>query len=348
VSDKDQRTEEATPKKRQESRKEGQTAKSQDVTAVASFVVGAAALVAIGASISTSFAQHTVNVLGRLDSSTPMGLMSETGGVLARAIIPVAIATTIGTLIAGFSQVGWNPTIKPLTPDAKKMNPLKKLKQMFFSMNSVIEVLKALAKLVIVGAIVGGIIYDQIIGSSAFTAATAGQVLARIGSVAFDIGWRAAIAMLLLALLDWVWQKRQFEQSIKMTKQEVKDEHKQMEGDPLIKGKRRARARQMAQQRAQAVSEAAVVIVNPTHVAVALRYEPDEDAAPIVVAKGVDEGAMRVRREARRHSVPIHHDPPLARQLARRVPTGKSIPPDLYRAVAAVLAVVLQARRRAG
>lgn len=348
MSDKDQRTEEATPKKRSEARKEGQTAKSQDVTAVANFVVGMGVLAFLGVMISTSFARHAANVLSRLDSATPMGLLSITGDVLARAVVPVALATTIGTLIAGFSQVGWNPTFKPLMPDAKKLNPLKKLKQMFFSTNSLVEVLKALAKLIIVGAIVGGIIYDQITSSSAYTAATSGQILERIGVMAFDIGWRAAIAMILLALLDWVWQKRQFEQSIKMTKQEVKDEHKQMEGDPLVKGKRRARAREMAQQRSQAVSEAAVVVVNPTHVAVALRYEPDEDMAPMVVAKGVDEGAMRIRKEARRASVPIHHDPPLARQLARRVPTGKAIPPELYRAVAAVLAVVLQARRRAG
>lgn len=344
--DKEQRTEEATPRRRKKARDEGQVGRSQDLSAMATFVGGMAALLFFGVTLSRLIADYTIDVLGHLDSSAPFLWIDDMMSVLCWVVLPSSFAAMVGALAAGFVQVGWNPTFKPLKPDPKKLNPLKKLKQMFFSTNSIVEVLKALAKIFIIGAIVGGIIYRQIVGSASMTAASAGQSLERIGAMSVEIGWRAAIAMFLLALLDYAWQRRQFEQSIKMTKHEIKEEYKEMEGDPHIKGKRRQKMRELAGRRAQAVSEAAVVVVNPTHVAVALRYTPPDDAAPTVIAKGIDEGALRVREEARRHNVPIHHDPPLARKLARKVPTGKTITPDLYRAVAAVLAAVLQAQHR--
>lgn len=345
--DKEQRTEEATPRRRSKAREEGQVAKSQDISAVVTFAAGMGVLLFTGISTTTSMAHFTSSILGRLESNTPLMLVSETKGILIELVVPVAFACFLGAILAGYGMVGWNPTLKPLTPDIKKFDPVKGIKKVIFSLNSIVEVLKSLAKIIFIGAVVADVIYRQIIGSASLTAATSGQVLQQIGQLAFDIAWRALIGMILIAIIDWVWQKRQFEKSIKMTKQEIKEEHKDMEGDPHVKGKRRQKMREFAGKRAQAVSEAAVVVVNPTHVAVALKYTPPEDAAPTVVAKGIDEGARRVREEARRHNVPIHHDPPLARKLARRVPTGKTIPPELYRAVAAVLAAVLQARHRA-
>jgi flagellar biosynthetic protein FlhB len=344
MSDKEQRTEQATPRRREKSREEGKLARSQDLTSVANFVGAAAALVFTGVASATLIARNTVNVLGRLDSSALGQLTDASLDVMIRVVVPVSLAAAAGSLLAGFGQAGWKPSVKPLTPELKKFNPLPKLQEMFFSKNSVIEVLKALAKIGIVGLIVGGIIYRQIIGSHAWVSATSAQLLGHIGQVAFDIGWRAAIAMVLLAILDYFWQRHRFDESIKMTRQEIRDEHKDLEGDPHVKGRRRQRMREMVGRRVDAVAEAAVVVVNPTHVAVALRYQPPLDTAPVVVAKGVDGGALRIRQKARRHQIPIHHDPPLARQLARRVARGRAVPPDLYRAIAAVLAAVLQAR----
>lgn len=340
--DKEQRTENATPRRRKKARDEGQVARSQDISSVATLIGGMGVLAFTGLATAQLSARHTIDVLAHLDSSTPMGLIGEAGEVLVLMALPACLASAAAALIVGFGQAGWRPTFKPLVPNLQRMDPIKKLKQMFFSPNSLVEVLKALAKIAIVGGIVGGIIYGQIVGATAWTAATVSQVLERTGEVVFDISWRAALAMILLAMIDYAWQRHRFEESIKMTKQEVKDEHKEVEGDPHIKGKRRQRMRDMSNQRVQAVAEAAVVVVNPTHVAVALRYQPPEDGAPVVIAKGVDEGARKVREEARRHQVPIHHDPPLARQLARRVPIGRPVPPDTYRAVAAVLAAVLK------
>ncbi len=342
--DKEQRTEKATPRRRKKARDEGQVAKSQDISSVATLIGGMGVLAFTGVASAHTSARHAIDVLSHLDTSTPMGLIGEAGDVLIIMALPACVASMMAALVVGFGQAGWRPTFKPLVPNFKRLEPLQKLKQMFFSPNSLIEVLKALAKIVIVGLIVGGIIYNQIIGATAWTSATVSQVLERTGEVVFDISWRAAVAMILLAMLDYAWQRHRFEESIKMTKQEVKDEHKEIEGDPFIKGKRRQRMREMSSRRAQAVSEAAVVVVNPTHVAVALRYQPPEDTAPVVIAKGIDEGARKVREEARRHQIPIHHDPPLARQLARKVPIGRPVPPDTYRAVAAVLAAVLKPR----
>ena len=344
--DKDQRTEDATPRRRSKAREEGQVAKSQDVSSLATFLFGGAAFAMLALTLSQAIADHTISILGNLDSPAPFTLFDDAGSLLVTLVLPVCFAAAVGAIIAGFAQVGWNPTLKPLKPDLKKLDPIKKAKQLFFSPNSAVEVLKSIAKIIAIGAIVAGVIYRQIVGSSELTAASPGQVMSYLAAVSFDIAWRATIAMIILAILDWIWQKRQFEKSIKMTKQEVKEEHKDIEGDPHIKGKRRQKMREAAGRRAQAVQEAAVVVVNPTHVAVALRYNPPEDGAPVVIAKGIDEGAKRVRKEARRHNVPIHHDPPLARKLARKVQTGSPVPPELYRAVAAVLAAVLQARQR--
>lgn len=348
--DRDQRTEPATPRRRQKARQEGKVARSQDLSSVATFVGGMGALALTGSIAAVTLGRHTIDALSHLDTSTPGGLAAESGEALIAITLPVCGAALVAALLAGFGQVGWRPTAKPLIPDLKRLDPRSKLRDMFFSTNSVVEVVKALAKILIVGGIVAGVIWGQVVGAAAWTGASATQVLEQIGRVAFDIAWRAGAAMILLAILDYAWQRHRFEESIKMTKQEVKDEHKEVEGDPQIKGKRRQRMRELAGRRSGAVSDAAVVVVNPTHVAVALRYQPPEDAAPVVVAKGIDEGAQKVRREARRHLVPIHRDPPLARQLARRVPLGRPVPPDLYRAVAAVLAAVLRPRvtREAG
>ena len=345
--DREQRTEPATPQRRKKAREEGQVAQSHDLGSVAPFVGAMGILAFAGVACAQIAARHTITVLSHLDAMTPGGVMREALDALVSTSLPACGAAMVAALVVGFAQVGWHPTLRPLSPDLNRLEPIARLKQMFFSTNSVVEVLKGLVKILIVGAIVGGVIYDQIIDASAWTAASVSQLLGRTGQMVFEISWRAGVAMILLAVADYAWQRYRFEQSIKMTKQEVKDEYKEVEGDPHIRGKRRQRMREVAQRRAHAVKEAAVVVVNPTHVAVALRYQPPDDAAPVVVAKGVDEGAQRVREEARRHQIPIHHDPPLARQLSRRVPLGRTVPPDLYRAVAAVLAVVLRSRRRA-
>lgn len=345
--DKDQRTETATPRRREKARDEGQIARSQDVGSAATFGLALAAMALTVAGGARLVARHTVSVFENLGAAPSFELVRDAGVLMALIAAPAALATFAGALIAGFGQAGWHFSLNPIAPNLDRLDPLKSLAKLFFSWNSLFEVLKGFLKLGVIGAIVGEVIWRQIGGSTAWTVATAGQLLEGLADVSLTIGLRAGVCMIGFALLDYLWQRKQYEENIKMTKHEVKEEHKDIEGSPEIKMRRRMRMRELVNQRRLAVKEAAVIVVNPTHVAVALRYRPPDDQAPIVVAKGIDEGALRIRQEARRYGIPIHHDRRLARQLARRVQKGKPIPSDLYRAVAAVLAAVLQNQGRA-
>jgi flagellar biosynthesis protein FlhB len=346
--DKDQRTEDATPRRREKAREEGQIARSQDVAAAATFGLATGVLALTLAGGVRLVARHAVAVFESLGTEPSFDLVRDAGLLTIQVVAPPALATFVAALVSGFGQAGMHFSLKPLVPDLNRLDPIKALGRLFFSSNAVVEVLKGFLKIGVIGAIVGEVVWRQIGGSTAWTVASAGQLLERLADMSLTIGLRAGVVMIGFALIDYLWQRRQYEQNLKMTKHEVKEEHKEAEGSPEVKIRRRMRMRELVRQRRHAVKEAAVVVVNPTHVAGALGDRPPPDHAPVVVAKGIDEGALRIREEARRHGIPIHHDRRLARQLVRRVPKGKPIPSDLYRAVAAVLAAVLQTQGRAG
>lgn len=272
----------------------------------------------------------------------------EMGLLLLRTIGPLVLTALLLGVAVNLLQTGFVASWQGLVPDFTRLNPLTGLYRIV-SGRGLVETLKAIGKL----AIVGYIAYSTLSGSYPELLATIRQdiptILAFAGDLLYRLALRIALFLLVLAAADYGYQRWAFERSIRMTRAEVKQEFKQMEGDPQIKSRIRARQRQMARRRMmEAVPKADVVLTNPTHFAVALRYDAATMGAPQVVAKGADLLAARIRDLAREHDVPLVQNPALARALYRSVEVGREIPAEFYAAVAEVLAFVYQidARRR--
>lgn len=234
----------------------------------------------------------------------------------------------------------WKVTTKPLQPKFNKLNPIKGFSRIF-SANSLVELLKSIAKLGIIGYVVYSYIKDHLSEIYILYDLTLNRAIGLIGDIVIDVGIRIAAVYMVLAFLDFVYQKWKFKQDMMMTKQEVKDEYKNQEGDPQIKGKQKQRMREASMRRMmQQLPEADVVITNPTHYAVAVKYDPDKYDAPYVLAKGQDYLAQRIKEIAKENDVEIVENKPLARMLYANVEIGGLIPPELYQAVAEVLAFV--------
>jgi flagellar biosynthetic protein FlhB len=347
------KTEKATPKRREEARKKGQLARSQDLNG---------ALVLIGGLFALSiWGPHVLDTLGTSMRST-IGMMSNPRQVTASALgqIFVESGKTIGMTVGpialtcmGFGLIGNFIQVRPkfnsagLKPNPKKLNPIAGAKQLF-GPNVLFETGKNMTKVLIVGAITAFAVLPKLQELSALVGMSAGDFVSKLAHTILGIAQRAAIAYLLIAVLDFFYQRWRHEKSLKMDKQEVKDEHKNANTPPEIRGAIRRRQMQAAKARMMAaVPQADVVVTNPTHYAVALKYD-GEKLAPEVVAKGKDLVAAQIRKIARENDVPIVPDPPLARSLHATVEVGHQIPEELYQAVAQLLAFVYRvARKRA-
>jgi flagellar biosynthesis protein FlhB len=347
------KTEKATPKRREEARKKGQIARSQDLTG---------ALVLIGGLFALSiWGPHVMNTLGDSMRST-IGMMSNPSQVTASTLGQVFVqsAKTIGMTVGpialtcmGFGLIGNVVQVRPkintsgLKPNPKKLNPIAGAKQLF-GPNVLFETGKNMTKVLIVGAITAFSVLPKIQELSALVGMSAGDFVAKLAHTILGIAQRAAFAYLLIAILDFFYQRWRHEKSLKMDKQEVKDEHKNANTPPEVRGAIRRRQMQAAKARMMAaVPQADVVVTNPTHYAVALKYD-GEKLAPEVVAKGKDLVAAQIRKIARENDVPVVPDPPLARSLHATVEVGHQIPEELYQAVAQLLAFVYRvARKRA-
>ena len=347
------KTEKATPKKREDARKKGQVAKSQDLNGATVMLAGLLTLAVAGGAMAGHMQHAMVEALGQIaDPSVVerhgigkllMGALTDTG----LAVAPVAGACLVAGVLASVIQVGFKPSAKAAAPDAKRINPLSGLKQLF-SPNSLVEGGKSIVKVAVIGAIVAAALVPTLPGMGAMVGMTPIQLASELVSTIMGIAQRAAIAYLVIALADVAWQRRRHEKQLRMDKQEVKEEHKQQQlpAEVRMALRRRqasaSRARMMA-----AVPEADVVVTNPTHFSVALKYD-GKKAAPEVVAKGQDLLALRIREIAREHGIPVVPDPPLARSLHRSVEVGRQIPEELFAGVAQVLAYVYRvAGRRA-
>ncbi|MDR5708879.1 MAG: EscU/YscU/HrcU family type III secretion system export apparatus switch protein [Armatimonadota bacterium] len=334
-----QRTEPATPRRRQEARRRGQVARSHDLTQGAALLaaVAAGALALPGGFL--TYAEYTRRVLTSPDPGRLASLLAE--GVLAATWLagPVAGAALVAGLATGAAQTGGLLSGKPLQPSLDRLNPLRALERLF-SLRSAVEVLKALLKVTAVAVAVWGPFWEVVSGIPPVVSSPA--VLASwMGSTVHAVVLRGALALALLGGLDYLYQRFEYERALRMTKQEVREELRETEGDPLVRSRQRARARELARRRMlRDVARATVVVTNPVHVAVALRYAPREAPAPVVVAKGARRVAERIREEAARHRVPVVENPPLAWALYRGVPLGRMIPPALYHAVAELLAAL--------
>jgi flagellar biosynthetic protein FlhB len=341
----DNRTEAATPKRRSEARKRGQVPRSPDLSSLFvlfGLVLAMPSLFSNAALQIALFFRYAYTHL--LDTpptvSTLMQLGASLGLTVVKAIGPlVALAAALGVAI-NLAQTGPLFAFQRMQPDLNRLNPLNGITR-YLSLNALVELIKALCKLLLVGWLCYNTIHSAY---PLFIVLTRVDLLAGVQQVletARQMAIRVALTMLAIAVLDYAYQRYAYERSLRMTKDEVKQEHKQLEGSPLVRSRIRSRQRQMARKRMMnAVPTADVVVTNPTHYAVALKYEPERMNAPIVVAKGQDLVALKIRELAQEHDVPIVENPPLARTLYRQVPLEAEIPPDLYAAVAEVMAFV--------
>jgi flagellar biosynthesis protein FlhB len=339
------KTEKATPKKRGEARKKGQVARSMDANGAIVMLASVLALSAFGPKMYQSMAEATVGILDLVknpdvvDRKSIGTLFVEVGGHCFAAAAPLVLVCALAGVAANLMQVGFKPSTKALTPDFKKLNPMAGLKNMF-SPNSAVEGVKSTLKVAAVGAIVAIALFPRLDEMAGLVGMPAQAFLPVLATMVLQIAQRAALAYLAIAAADLFWQRHRFEKNLKMDKEEVKQEHKQTELPMEIKMAQRRRAMEMARARMMdAVPTADVVVTNPTHYSVALRYDSDKPA-PVVVAKGTDHVALRIRRAAADHGVMVVPDPPLARTLYASVDVGRQIPEEMFAAVAQLLAYV--------
>jgi flagellar biosynthetic protein FlhB len=337
-----QRTQKATPKRIREFRKRGDIALSRDMVSTATLAGGFIGLVACSGMAGTALLELTRTAALASDGGDAAGMPSATLRGFLVAASPAMVGAAVGALIAMLGQLGWPPAFKMPGFDFGRMSPVANLPNTFGPMGMARRSGAAVAKLVLVGAIVAMALRHHVV-SHALEAGGLGEL--GWGLVRRTM-WLVLGVLAVLAAVDYFLARRRIAEQMKMTPDEVKREHREQEGDPMVRGRRKARMRELAKRRiAQAVASADVVVVNPTHYAVALRYNERTDAAPVVVAKGVDEQAEKIREIARNKSVPVLSRPPLARALYKHVKEGRAVPANLYRAVAEVLAYVYRIRR---
>lgn len=342
----DEKTEKATPKKRRDVREKGNIPQSRELGSALVLIGCFAALYICAAFIMDTLRDNTVHLLtmtvedGLFSADGMQNLMMYSTVGYLKALAPVAgTALCIGLLVS-YLQVGAVFTVKPLEPKLSRLNPAEGLKRIF-SRRSLAQLIKSLLKISIVGYLTYRFLANRYPELPIMLDMSLEELVKTIGVTVVQSGIYAGAVLLALALLDYYYQRYEYEKSIMMTKHEVKEEYKLMEGSPQIKSKVRERQRQMSMRRMMTeVPRADVVITNPTHFAVALKYEPDRAKAPYVVAKGRDLIALRIKEIARESSVQTVENPTLARGLYEASEIGDMIPPDLYQAVAEVLALV--------
>jgi flagellar biosynthetic protein FlhB len=345
------KTEKATPKRRDEARKKGQVAKSSDLNGALVLLGGLFALSIWGPHVWHDMGasmRGTLGMISQPETVTASGvakLFMESGRTVVMAVGPIAIACLVVGVVSNVAQVKFKPSLKGIKPDFKRLDPLKGAKNLF-GPNLLFEGAKNLTKVAIVGAITAFAVVPKFDDLAALVGMAPADLVAKLTSNVFGIAQRAAIAYILIGFADYAYQRWRTEKSMKMDKQEVKEEAKSFSSPPEVRAaiKRRqmqaARARMMA-----AVPEADVVVTNPTHYAVALVYD-GTSPAPVVLAKGQDLVAAQIRKLARENDVPVIPDPPLARSLHASVEVGRQVPEELFAAVAQLLAFVYRVSKK--
>jgi flagellar biosynthetic protein FlhB len=346
-----EKTEPATPRRREEVRKKGQVAKSADLNSSLVLFASTLALYFLAPRLLRALTGFTRSYLENaasieVDFESIQALMLRAGLQMSGFFLPfMALIFTIA-LLTNVVQVGFKMSGYPLMPRMEKLSPAAGFRRMF-SARALVELAKAVFKILIVGAVAFFTIRGHFDRLLALANADVWGAWAFLGEMTFTLGMRIALAFLALGLLDYGFQRYQFEQDIKMTKEEVRQEIKDFEGDPQIRARVRRVRRQMAMNRMMAeVPRAHVVVTNPTSLAVALRYDAEKMRAPVVVAKGARLMAERIREKAIASSVPVVENVPLAQVLYKSVEIGSPIPETLYKTVAEVLAYVYQIDRR--
>lgn len=346
-----EKTEPATQKKLDDARKEGKVAKSKELTAAFDLIV----LFLVLKIFISYVGERLVGVVTYVYESMSDFLKVNQAFLSTQAIssflmnmilkwllivLPFFLFGIIITLLISIFQVGWKVSAKPMKPDPAKFNPLNGFKRIF-SKDSLFNLLLAIVKIALIIIVAYNCIKKEQNDLFILYAIPLKQAVALIGNIIINTGLRIAIVYLIVGIADFVYQKWKFKDEMKMTKQEVKDEFKNTEGDPQIKGRQRRKMQEVSQRRMmQDVPKADVVITNPTHLAVALQYDAKRSSAPVLLAKGQDYVAQKIKEVAKEHHVEIVENKPLARMIYHNVEIGSEIPPELYQSVAEVLAMV--------
>ena len=343
------KTEEPTAKKRQDAAKKGQVGKSQELSTAFVLLIGFFVIKALWEQIYANIAGYTIYIFGHLnqnvDVENVIQLFIGMGVIFVKTAMPIMLAVMVVGLAVNFFQVGLNVSTDKIQPKFDNLNPINGVGRMF-SKRSLVELVKSVLKIVVIGFFIYNYLKDEIFTMPQFIFYDLGTSLAKMSEIIFTLAFQVIGVIFVLAVLDFGYQKWQTTQDLKMTKQEVKDEFKQTEGDPQIKGKIRQKQRQMAMSRMmQEVPKADVIVTNPTHFAVALKYEKGM-TAPVVVAKGADFVAQKIKSVGRENDVPLVENRPLARALYASTEVGDSVPRELYQSVAEVLAYVYRLKHR--
>ena len=342
-----EKTEEPTPKKLSDARKEGQVAKSQELLNGAALLTLFLVLRSFVGSIGNNFIgvfEQTYGIIStyaveEFSSIFVSNLIKTYLLKILIIVLPILVAGVFVAVILNIYQVKWKPTSKPLRPKFSKLNPISGFKKII-SGEKLIELVKSIAKILVIIILVYNTLKDQIALLSTFYGMSLTGAIITIGSIVIDLGMKISLVFLVIGVADYFYQKHKFHNDMKMTKQEIKDEYKNSEGDPQIKGKIRQRMREASRRRMmQRLPEADVVITNPTHFACALLYDKEKSDAPILVAQ-------KIKEVAKENQVPIVENKPLARMLYYNVDLEQEIPPELYQMAAEVLAYVYSLKNK--
>jgi flagellar biosynthetic protein FlhB len=345
------KTEKATPKKKEDARKKGQVAKSMDLNGAVVLLAALLALSAFAPKMYHRMADATREILTYVSQPEIVGregvgkVLSTVAEAWLLSLAPIAAVCLVAGLLVSIAQVGFKPSPAALKPEMKKLNPLQGAKQIFGT-HALFEGTKSIVKVVAVGAIALLSLLPKLEEMGALVGTPPAVFLPMLAKLVLGVCQKAAFAYLIIAIADVIYQRYKHDKGLKMDKQEIKDEHKQESLPAEVKSMQRQRAMQMARARMmEGVPTADVVVTNPTHYSVALRYSADA-LAPVVVAKGQDLIALRIREVAKEHGVVVVPDPPLARAIHGTVEVGRMIPEELFQAVAELLAYVYRVAGR--
>ena len=346
-----EKTEPATDKKLRDARDEGKVAKSKELTAAFDLIVLFLVLKVFMSFVSgklLGFFSYIYNRMPDFLNETQKNMSSITVRNFMNDIIlqflltclPFFIFGVVVTILVSIVQVGWKVTTKPMAPKLDKFNPINGFKRIF-SKDSVFELIKSVIKIGVILYMAYSSIKSHQNDIFILYELPLKRAVALVGDIIINTGLKISIVYLIVGIVDYIYNKHKFNEDMKMTKQEVKDEFKNTEGDPAIKGQQRKRMQEASQRRMmQDVPKADVVITNPTHFAVAIKYDADTNQAPVVTAKGQDYVAMKIKEIARENNIRIVENKPLARMLFHNVELGAEIPPELYQSVAEILAMI--------
>lgn len=346
-----EKTEPATDKKLKDARKEGKVAKSKELTAafdlIVLFLVSKIFISYVGEKLLGIFSYIYIRMPDFLNETqknmSSVSVRNFINDILLQfllIVLPFFLFGVVITLLVSIIQVGWKISTKPLEPKFSKFNPINGFKRIF-SKDSFFELIKSILKIGVIAYVAYTSVKSHQNDIFIMYELPLNQAIALIGDIIINTGLKISIVYLIVGIVDFVYNKHKFNEDMKMTKQEVKDEFKNTEGDPQVKGQQKRRMQEASQRRMmQDVPKADVVITNPTHFAVAVKYDPNTAQAPVVIAKGQDYVAFRIKEIAKENDISIFENKPLARMLFHNVDLGCEIPPELYQSVAEILAVI--------